>query len=95
MAAKCLYQLYDRLAGHVAGPVIPEVRDAAAIRAFHEVLSSNQTLPGQYPNDFELLCVGEQDDATAVIVAYSEPRIVVTGRDWVESQKVFGDASDK
>lgn len=90
MAAKCLYQLFDVRAGCIAGPVIPEVRDAAAVRSFESVLASSESLPGQYPADFQLLCVGEQDDSTATIMAYSEPRIVATGAQWLAARDSLG-----
>jgi len=80
-----MYQMYDTTAGAVAGPVILEKRDGPAIRMFHTVLANPQTLPGQYPEQFNLLLIGKQDEETAAIVPQT-PAIIATGRSWLESQ---------
>lgn len=81
-----LYQMYDNEAEAVAGPLISEKRDAPAIRMFHSVLANDKTLPGQYPEHFELRKVGEQDEETAQLTATTPPHIVATGAAWLEQQ---------
>lgn len=96
MKSCCLYQLYDTAAESVAGPIMLSVRDASAVRNFHEVLQRRETLPGQHPDDFQLICVGEQDEETGRIVAYESPRVVATGRAWrLARAEAEGDASDQ
>lgn len=78
-----LYQMYDTLAQSVAGPIIIEKRDAPAIRAFHSVLANKDTLPGQYPDNFELRHVGVQDEETAQLTVVN-PATIATGSAWAE-----------
>lgn len=80
-----LYQLYDRKAQAVSGPIMIYKRDAAAVRLFHSVLSDTRTEPGRYPEDFELRLIGEQNEYTAQLTAL-EPQIIATGTQWVEQQ---------
>lgn len=76
-----LYQMYDNLAQSVAGPIIIEKRDAPAIRAFHGVLANKDTLPGQYPDNFELRHIGVQDEETAQLTVM-QPQTIATGTQW-------------
>lgn len=82
-----LYQMYDTEAKCVAGPILIEKRDAAAIRAFYGVLSNAETLPGKYPEHFELQIIGEQDEETGKINA-GVVGIVATGKAWLEQQRI-------
>lgn len=80
-----LYQMYDLTAQATSGPIISEKRDGPAIRAFSAVLANKETLPGQYPDQFELRLVGIQDEETGQIDA-GIPYTVATGRQWNETQ---------
>lgn len=82
-----LYQMYDLEAQAVAGPIIIEKRDAPAIRAFYSVLQNADTLPGKYPEHFELRKIGEQDEETAQLTTH-KPDCIATGRAWLEQQKI-------
>lgn len=82
MATLKLYQMYDNVAMLVAGPIIAGNRDEAVIRQFTDVLARPDTQPGQYPNDFSLLQIGEQNQDTGELTAM-EPRIIYTGRVWL------------
>lgn len=98
-----LYQMYDNEAQAVAGPIIIEKRDAPAIRAFHGVLGNDKTLPGQYPEHFELRLIGQQDEETGHLHLHSscpncgqtgEQEIasgtIATGKAWVATQQNHG-----
>lgn len=77
-----LYQMFDTEAQSVAGPIIIEKRDAPAIRAFHAVLANKTTLPGQYPQHFELRYLGTQDEETSRLDAAVVPQTIATGTAW-------------
>ncbi|AXH71928.1 MAG: nonstructural protein [Microviridae sp.] len=82
-----LYQLYDRVALRVIGSIISEEHDGPVIRAFHSLLSDPKGGPGQYPLDYDIVCIGEQDVASGVVSAYGSAVVVATGRAWLESQE--------
>ena len=65
-----LYVVYDKLAGEVASPIITSVNDETAKRAFVGFIDGNP----QYPcnDDYDLICVGQMNFATAVIVPVDE-----------------------
>lgn len=80
-----LYQLYDIEAQSPIGPIITEKRDAPAIRMFHDILNNKDTLPGKYPQHFELRHLADQDDETSALTAFI-PRAIATGAAWLETQ---------
>lgn len=85
MSKNRLYQLYDLVAENAAGPIMSEKRDGPAIRAFTAVLADPKTLPGQYPDHFALLFLGEQDDQSSEITAI-KPIPVLTGAAWLAAK---------
>lgn len=82
-----LYQIYDLKAEKAAGPIMSQGRDGPAIRSFLAILGQPDTLPGQYPQDFELRYLGTQDEETGVIAAALPPQVVATGAGWLETQR--------
>lgn len=86
MSKTRLYQMYDLTAEAAAGPIISEKRDGPAIRAFTAVLADAKTLPGQYPDQFALLFLGEQDETTSHITSIT-PVPILTGAAWAASKK--------
>lgn len=87
MAKAKLFQLFDLNAGLVGGPIMIERHAGPAIRAFHHLLAnSKDSTPGQYPDDFQLIHIGEQDDETGEITA-RPPEVVATGKAWREGQE--------
>lgn len=82
MASLKLYQMYDHVAMEVIGTIIAANRDEVVIRQFCEVLARPETLPGQYPEDFALMVIGEQNRDTGELTA-TDPQIVYTGRVWL------------
>lgn len=85
MSKTRLYQMYDLTAEAAAGPIVAEKRDGPAIRAFTAVLADPKTLPGQYPEQFALLLLGEQDDQTSQIAAIT-PIPILTGAAWLATK---------
>lgn len=81
MTKQLLFQLYDRNAESIAGPIMLERKEGPAIRLFHSLLADKNTTPGQHPDDFELMLVGEQDMDTGVVTGCT-PRIIATGTAW-------------
>lgn len=87
MARKQLYQLYDTKAGVVSGPILSANKPAPMVRSFNELLADKNTDPGKYPEDYQLLHVGEQDEETGIITpAEHGPATVATGTQWLEAQ---------
>lgn len=80
-----LYQLYDLTAQAVAGPIMSEKKDGPAIRAFTTVLEDKNTMPGRYPEQFELRLIGTQDEETSQINALT-PQTIATGAAWKDAQ---------
>lgn len=81
-----MYQLFDLTAQCVAGPIILDKSAASVIRMFNGVLANKDILPGQYPEQFTMLLVGQQDDETGAIEASDPPQTIATGQQWLETQ---------
>lgn len=82
-----LYQLYDLKAESVGGPIMAQKAPGPAIRDFHSVLANPETQPGRYPQDFNLIQIGEQDETTGRIID-TEVVIVATGEAWVQQRNL-------
>lgn len=54
-------------------------QDAAARRAFEELVNDANTLPGRHPTDFILYCVGTFNDTTGLLEPIDPRRHVVDG----------------
>lgn len=81
-----LYQVYDREAQAGLGIIMSDRRDAPVIRTFNAVLANKETLPGQYPDHFELRLLGTQDEQTSIIEGLNPPQIIATGAAWAAAQ---------
>lgn len=82
-----LYQVFDVVAQMVSGPIFLEKRDAPAIRAFYGIFNHKGTLPADYPENFELRCVGVQDEETGQVTAECPPTMVASGTTWLNAQE--------
>lgn len=89
MRTVTLYQLYDLVARTTAGPIMAYKHDGAALRAFGDTLAAEGILPNKYPEQFNLLKLGEQDEDTGAIFihiqnesAQGEIQTLATGRGW-------------
>lgn len=78
-----LYQIYDRVAKSVVGNAFPARHDGPAVREFYDALKSERSSMSNHPADFDLLCIGSQDDTTGVLVVEGFPQTVVTGEEWL------------
>lgn len=92
MSSLRLYQMYDSVAMQVTGPIIAATRDEAVIRQFTDVLARPETLPGQYPEDFSIMFIGEQNQDTAEIKP-RDPQFIYTGRVWLRLQQQKADVA--
>ncbi len=81
-----IYQLYDLKAELPAGPLMSERKDNIAIRTFHSILANKDTLPGQYPEHFQLRLLGTQDEDDGEIHAHF-PEVIATGAAWLDTQQ--------
>ena len=79
-----LFQIYDRVAGQVIGPISAERSEGPAIRWFHQVLAEPKTSPGQAPADYDLLCLGQQS-IEGRLDGLEMPQVVATGAAWLAS----------
>lgn len=68
MRTIALYALLDLTARQTGGPIMAFNHDAAAIRAFHDTLQNKDILPGKYPEQFDLIKIGHQDEDTGGII---------------------------
>lgn len=72
-----LYVVFDRKAGAVLGPVCPFRSDGEAERWFRGLIGDKETLPGQYPFDFELRLVGALTDRGGELVVRTPDELIV------------------
>lgn len=85
-----LYVIYDTEGETTSGLIIQSPKDRPAIRTFYTVLADKSTLPGLYPEQFELRWVGELDEETANLHGI-EPQTIATGKAWLAAQDRAGD----
>lgn len=86
-----LFVVFDKKAGAVLGPVCPFRSDGEAERWFRGLIGDRETLPGQYPGDFVLVCVGALTPRTGLLVVLAADgmkvglsNVVASGRDVAE-----------
>lgn len=82
---KQLYQIRDRIAGVVVGPIMAFPREAPAIREFEDLLANQQTTIGQHPADYDLHHIGQQDQDSGELDPII-PTTIYYGQDWVTKQ---------
>lgn len=73
-----LFTVYDRAAKTFDGPIMKHQNSNAVIRDFTRTIRNPQTQLGQYPQDYDLYLVGEQDDNTGEIWPI-KPELLITG----------------
>lgn len=79
-----LYQIYDKNAENVVGPIMVFPKEGPAIRAFNETCAQKDSMVNKYPHEYELRCIGEQNTDTGEITPIMFT--VATGTQWAESQ---------
>lgn len=84
---KKMFSIYDRKSGSY-GPLFCVPHDAIAIRELGAAMQQERSTLAQYPDDFELHCLGEfydVEEGVARIVA-TTPSVVMTCRQWLDAQ---------
>lgn len=76
-----LYQVYDRKAKAVLGPIWATPNEVPVARQLKEALKDEQSILTQNPEDFELIQLGVQDTETGKIEAFVEPATIFRLRD--------------
>lgn len=79
-----LYQVMDRVAQQPMGPLFASRHDAAAIRMFTDGLKDERTSLHQHPEDYALVHVGYQETTSGKVEGLEEPRLVLSGKQWVD-----------
>lgn len=62
-----LFQVWDREAQAVTGPIMTFEREGPAIREFHTAMATEGTYLNRNPGDYDLIQIGEQETTTGVI----------------------------
>lgn len=87
-----LYNVFDRPAETILGPIVAARTDAEAIRSFRALLVDEKSQLGSYPADFDLLFVGVQDETGMLYPPRDDsswfPLTVDTGRGFLTQQGV-------
>lgn len=83
---KRMYQIYDLEAGLVSGPIFLEHNDRPAARNFRTIFSHEGSMPNKFPEQFELRCLGVQDEETGHIEVHHPHITVDTGQHWAQEQ---------
>lgn len=71
-----LYSLYDRKAREYGQQIIGGRNDELVMRSLLELRGSD-AMPGKYPEDFELYCLGEFDQRAGQITPIIPPEFVI------------------
>lgn len=69
-----VFTLYDRKVGEY-GALVVSSTDEAVVRALKDGIPVTST-EGKYPDDFDLVCVGEFDAVTGELQGLKMPRVV-------------------
>lgn len=79
-----LYQVRDRQSMFMCSGIMLDRTDGTAIRAFTEMLGNNKTVFSKHPHDYDLMCIGEQDD-DGTIYPMVPPVLVIDGMTVLEN----------
>lgn len=82
---KKMYQLRDVVSNCLVGPILLERNDAPAVRAFYAGLEDAKSQLSQYPQDYELMCLGEYDDEKGI--GEAQFFVIARGVEWVHLKK--------
>lgn len=73
-----LYSIFDKVASVYNAPFVMPA-DAAALRAFRDILSDKGTVPGRHPGDFSLVRIGSFDDSSGEVFFEGVKSVVESG----------------
>lgn len=88
-----LYQIRDLVGQTVVGPIITVKHQGAAVRHFTDLLKDKNTIIASHPDDYELVCLGYQNEETGAIDPIDKPTAVLTGTQWVYMQQAAAAAA--
>lgn len=71
-----LYQVYDRQARTVLGPIFSAINEVSVARELRDHANNKDTIIGKSPDDFDLICIGYQDQDTGKVDPFDGPDIV-------------------
>lgn len=79
-----IYAVLDLKSEDIIGGIHLHKADAAAVRAFTELLRDpNASIVGKYPEDFTLVKLGSLQEDLSL---HSDYQVILTGQDWVLEQ---------
>lgn len=81
-----LYAILDNKADMIVGPLMMYPNDVVAVRGFGVHVENNQTDLNKYPDDFEMIYVGNIDETTGQINS-ENVTTVCTARQWLDANK--------
>lgn len=85
-----LYQIYDRNAEMVVGPIMNIKGHGPAIRNFHDALATPETTLNKHPEDYDLIQLCQQNEETGEII-FEEggvwPKSIAMGAAWLAEQQ--------
>lgn len=87
-----MFLVWDKKAKAMLGPLFPARSDGEAVRVFEGIVKNPETLPHQYPDDFELWYLFELREGLAEPVfvgagADGSMRVVKTAREVIENAR--------
>lgn len=82
-----LYQVYDRRARNMMGPLVAAQNEIPLARELAQAVNDDKTIIGQHPDDFDVVLLGTQDMDTGRIEALSTPEFVFTCRDLLKKER--------
>lgn len=80
-----MYQIRDKVAACLVGPIVLERNDPPAVRMFFKTCEDPSSNLGAFPNDYELVCLGEYDDEVGITEV--NLGVVATGADFLKEKE--------
>lgn len=75
------FSIYDVKSETFSPPFFKTAR-GAAIRDFKMLVNDKQSVPGQFPDDYKLVALGEFDDSNAEFVVFANPESLGFGGEY-------------
>lgn len=79
-----IFQIFDKTANAISGPIMAFKRKEVAIRAFNDICAMESSMMSGHQDEFTLLYLGDLNEDTGVITPIT-PETVHTGAAWKES----------
>jgi len=71
-----LYSIRDAKGECYNTPFVQKA-EGEAIRTFHKLSQDKSSMPGQYPDDYDLYHLGDFDDQTGLVHALDTPKHII------------------